>query len=49
MSCAKVVAMAADRIMRITRDELGGASIAAALRWPGDAESAWRMLTELGA
>lgn len=42
-------AMAADRIMRITRDELGGASIAAALRWPGDAESAWRMLTELGA
>ena len=41
--------MAADRIMRITRDELGGASIAAALRRPDGTDVAWRMLTELGA
>src|SRR5574337_384135 len=41
--------VAADRIMRLTHDELGGASIAAALRRPADADVAWRLLTALGA
>lgn len=41
--------MAADRIMRITHDELGGVSIAAALRRPDLADTAWGMLAALGA
>ncbi|HEX7322021.1 MAG TPA: hypothetical protein VF299_03665 [Mycobacterium sp.] len=41
--------LAADRVMRLTHDELGGASIAAALRRPQTAASAWRMLGALGA
>jgi hypothetical protein len=40
---------AADRIMRITRDEFGGASIAQALRRKKTADAAWRMLTAVGA
>jgi hypothetical protein len=40
--------VAADRIMRITRDELAGASIAEALRDPAAADAAWRILTSLG-
>jgi hypothetical protein len=42
-------ALAADRIMRLTHDELDGASIAAALRHPPGADTAWRMLAALGA
>jgi hypothetical protein len=41
--------LAADRIMRLTHDELGGSSIAEALRRPKTADTAWRMLTALGA
>jgi hypothetical protein len=41
--------LAADRIMRITHDELGGASIAAALRRAQTADTAWQMLASLGA
>lgn len=41
--------LAADRIMRLTGDELGGASIAAALGDPDRADAAWRLLTALGA
>ncbi len=41
--------LAADRIMRLTHDELGGASIAQALRRPETADTAWRMLAALGA
>jgi hypothetical protein len=41
--------IAADRIMRITHDELGGVSIAEALRRKKTAETAWRMLAALGA
>jgi hypothetical protein len=41
--------LAADRIMRLKHEELGGRSIAEALRKPKTAESAWRMLTSLGA
>ena len=41
--------LAADRIMRLKRDELGNTSIAEALRKPKTAEIAWRMLTSLGA
>jgi hypothetical protein len=41
--------LAADRIMRLTHDELGGSSIAEALRRPKTAEVAWRMLAALGA
>ncbi|HYB35630.1 MAG TPA: hypothetical protein VEF72_07540 [Mycobacterium sp.] len=41
--------LAADRIMRITHDELGGASIAQALRHAQTAATAWRMLAALGA
>jgi hypothetical protein len=41
--------LAADRIMRITHDELGGASIAEALRSAKTAGTAWRMLADLGA
>jgi hypothetical protein len=41
--------LAADRIMRLTHDELGGSSIAEALRRPKTADTAWRMLAALGA
>jgi hypothetical protein len=41
--------LAADRIMRLKRDELGNSSITEALRKPKTAETAWRMLTSLGA
>lgn len=41
--------LAADRVMRLTHDELGGSSIAEALRRPKTAEAAWRMLAALGA
>jgi hypothetical protein len=41
--------MTADRIMRITHDELGGSSISAALRRPDLAETAWGLLAALGA
>jgi hypothetical protein len=41
--------IAADRIMRITHDELGGVSIAEALRRKKTADTAWRMLAALGA
>ena len=40
---------AADRIMRITHDELGGVSIAEALRRTKTADTAWRMLAAVGA
>ena len=42
-------AVAADRVMRITRDELDGSSIAEALRGSTTADAAWRMLVSLGA
>ena len=41
--------LAADRIMRLTHDELGGSSIAEALRRPKAADTAWRMLAAIGA
>lgn len=41
--------VAADRTMRLTHDELGGASIAAALRRPDTADLAWRLLAAVGA
>jgi hypothetical protein len=41
--------VASDRIMRITHDELGGASIAEALCRPKTEDTAWRMLTAVGA
>ena len=41
--------LAADRIMRLKHDELGNSSITEALRKPKTAETAWRMLTSLGA
>jgi hypothetical protein len=41
--------LAGDRIMRITHDELGGLSIAEALRRTDTADTAWRMLAGLGA
>jgi hypothetical protein len=41
--------VAADRIMRMTRDELDGSSITEALRHPATADAAWRILTSLGA
>jgi len=41
--------LAADRIMRLTHDELGGSSIAEALRRPKSADAAWRMLAAVGA
>jgi hypothetical protein len=40
---------AADRIMRITHDELGGVSIAQALRRAETIDTAWRMLAAVGA
>ena len=42
-------AVAADRIMRLTRDDLGGLSIAAALDRPKVAPAAWAALDALGA
>lgn len=41
--------LAADRVMRLTHDELGGVSIAEALRHPDTAGTARRLLTALGA
>ncbi|ORV50090.1 hypothetical protein AWC02_05765 [Mycolicibacter engbaekii] len=41
--------LAADRIMRLTHDELGGVSIAEALRHPETAPVARRLLASLGA
>jgi hypothetical protein len=41
--------LAADRIMRMKHDELGGRSIAEALRDAQTADTAWRMLTSVGA
>jgi hypothetical protein len=41
--------LAADRIMRLTHDELGGSSIAEALRRPKTADIAWQMLAAVGA
>jgi hypothetical protein len=41
--------IAADRVMRLTHDELDGASIARALRREDTADTAWRMLAALGA
>ena len=41
--------LAADRIMRLKHDELGGISIAEALRNAQTVETAWRMLTSVGA
>jgi hypothetical protein len=41
--------LTADRIMRMTHDELGGRSIAEALRDAQTADTAWRMLTSVGA
>jgi hypothetical protein len=41
--------LAADRIMRLRHDALRGASIAAALRRPETADTAWRMLAAVGA
>jgi hypothetical protein len=42
-------AFACDRIMRLTYDELGGLSIAEALRRNNTADIAWRILAGLGA
>ena len=42
-------AVAADRVMRLQRDDLGGSSIAEALRDPATERAAWRALTALGA
>jgi len=41
--------LTADRIMRLQHDELDGSSIAAALRGPKTADTAWRMLAAVGA
>lgn len=41
--------LAADRIMRLKHDELGGISIAEAPRRPETTAIAWQMLTSLGA
>lgn len=41
--------LAADRIMRIKHDDLGGVSIAEALRRTKTADTAWRMLASVGA
>lgn len=40
--------LAADRVMRLTHEELGGTSIAAALRRPQTVDTAWQMLNALG-
>ena len=39
--------LAADRIMRLTHESLGGRSIAESLSRPRSAETAWRMLADL--
>ena len=39
----------ADRIMRIKRDELGGASMSEALRRKKTADTAWQLLASVGA
>lgn len=39
--------VAADRIMRLTRDDLGGRSVADALDRPATADQAWAVLAEL--
>jgi hypothetical protein len=39
----------ADRVMRLEHDDLGGTSIADALRHPATSGAAWRMLASLGA
>jgi hypothetical protein len=41
--------LAGDRIMRLRHDALKGSSIAAALRRPETADTAWRMLAAVGA
>jgi hypothetical protein len=41
--------LAADRVMRLRHDDLGGSSIAEALHHPKAAETAWRMLAAVGA
>jgi hypothetical protein len=41
--------LAADRIMRLKHDELGDISLVEAMRNPKTADTAWRMLTSLGA
>jgi hypothetical protein len=41
--------VAADRVMRLTHDELDGSSIAEALRVSKTADIAWRMLAAVGA
>ena len=41
-------AVAADRVMRLRRDELGGASLAAALDDPKRSATAWNLLAALG-
>jgi hypothetical protein len=41
--------LAADRIMRLTHDDLGGSSIAEALRRPKTADTAWQILAAVGA
>jgi hypothetical protein len=41
--------VAADRIMRMTRDQLDGSSITETLRHPATADTGWRILTSLGA
>jgi hypothetical protein len=41
--------LAADRIMRLKHDELGGSSIAEALRRKKTADAAWRMLAGISA
>jgi hypothetical protein len=39
--------VAADRVMRLVRDDLGGSSVATRLDDPGWAEQAWTVLSEL--
>jgi hypothetical protein len=41
--------VSADRVMRIAHDEIGGVSIAEALRRHDSAETAWQMLAAIGA
>ena len=41
--------LAVDRVLRLAQDELDGLSIAEALRHPALAETAWRLLTAVGA
>ena len=41
--------VAADRVMRLTHDDLSGMSIAEALRRAETADTAWRILSSVGA